>query len=86
MVIADNCKSIQLRKERDEDGNGRVYTVHLELDDGHGNTGSETCQVQVPINNGGTAVDDGLSYEVLGNCGYKSSFIAAMHFFCRSST
>ena len=50
----------------------------FELDDGNGNTGTETCQVQVPINNGGTAVDDEPNYEVLGNCGDKSSFIAAI--------
>ncbi len=77
MVIADDCKSIQLRKERNASGNGRVYTVYLELDDGNGNTGTASCQVHVPRNNGGTAIDDGAVYEVLGNCGYKSLSITA---------
>ena len=76
IVIADDCKSIQLRKERQAGGNGRVYTIYLELDDGNGNTGSATCQVQVPHNNGETAIDDGAIYEVLGDCGNKSSLIA----------
>ncbi len=77
MVIADDCKSIQLRKERSATGNGRVYTVYLELDDGNGNTSTATCQVQVPHNNGGTAIDDGAVYEELGNCGYRSFSITA---------
>ncbi len=76
IIISGDCKSVQLRKERNANGNGRVYTIYLELDDGNGNTSSATCQVQVPHNNGGTAIDDGAVYEVLGNCGNKSSFIA----------
>ena len=77
IIIADDCKSIQLRKERQGDGNGRVYTIHLELDDGNGNLGSATCQVQVPHNNGETAIDDGPIYTVLSNCYvvYQSSLI-----------
>ena len=74
MVIADDCKSIQLRKERQGGGNGRVYTIFLELDDGGGNTGYATCQVQVPHNIGETAIDDGMAYEVA--CGNKSFSIA----------
>ncbi len=77
MVIADDCKSIQLRKERSATGNGRVYTVYLELDDGNGNTGTASCLVHVPHNNGGTAIDDGAVYEVLGECGFKSLSITA---------
>ena len=74
IVIANDCKSIQLRKERKAGDNGRVYTIHLELDDGNGNTGSATCQVQVPPNNNGTAIDDGPVYIVSGNCGNGPSF------------
>ena len=29
IVIAGNCKSVQLRSERDENKNGRVYAVTL---------------------------------------------------------
>ena len=76
MVIAIDCKSVQLRKERQGSGNGRVYTIHLELDDGNGNIGYATSQVQVPHNNGATAVDDGPAYEVFGFCNDKSSFVA----------
>ena len=75
IVIANDCKSIQLRKERKAGGNGRVYTIYFELDDGNGNTGYATCQVEVPPNNNGTAIDDGAVYEELGNCGNKSSFV-----------
>ena len=69
IIISNDCKSIQVRKERQGSGNGRVYTVYLELDDGNGNTASTTCQVQVPHTNGETAIDDGAVYEVLGACG-----------------
>lgn len=77
IVIAADCKSVQLRKERQAGDNGRVYTIHLELDDGNGNTGAATCQVVVPPNINATAVDDGAVYEELGDCGNKSSFITS---------
>ena len=73
MVIASDCKSVDLRKERQGNGNGRVYTIHMELDDGNGNTGTATYQVHVPKSKNGTAVDDGAVYEVIGNCGAKSA-------------
>jgi hypothetical protein len=78
IVIAGDCKSIQLRKERSGEGNGRVYRVHLELDDGNGNIGTANCQVQVPHNYGAKAIDDGTAYEQFGNCGSKSSPIASI--------
>lgn len=74
ILIAEDCRSIQLRKERQGEGNGRIYTIHLELDDGNGNVGTATCQVQVPHNNGVNAIDDGPAYEVAGHCFGKSSF------------
>ncbi len=74
IVIAGDCKSVQLRKERQAGGNGRVYTIYLELDDGNGNTGSATCHVEVPPNINGTAIYDGNAYEVLGECGNGPSF------------
>jgi hypothetical protein len=72
MVIADDCKSIQLRKERNATGNGRVYTVYLELNDGNANTSTATCQVQVPHNIGATAIDDSVQYVEYGLCGNES--------------
>jgi len=76
MVIASDCKSVELRKERKGNGNGRVYTIHMEVTDDNGNTGSATYQVHVPKNNNGTAVDDGAVYEVTGNCGGNKSVLA----------
>ena len=38
IVIAGDCKSVQLRKERMGSGNGRVYTITLTVTDSGGNT------------------------------------------------
>ncbi len=75
IVIGDDCKSVLLRKERSANGNGRVYTIYLELDDNNGNTSIANCQVHVPHNNNGTAIDDGMAYEEIGDCSNKSSYI-----------
>jgi hypothetical protein len=70
IIISEDCKSVQLRKERQGRGNGRVYTITLAADDGNGNTGTTTCQVTVPHSqNGDPAVDDGAVYTVNGSCG-----------------
>ena len=70
IIISEDCKSVQLRKERQGSGNGRVYTITLAVDDGNGNTGTTTCQVTVPHSqNGDPAVDDGAVYTVNGSCG-----------------
>ncbi len=67
IVIASDCKSVQLRSERQGSGNGRVYTIHLSVSDGNGNSGAATCIVTVPKSqNGNPAVDDGPS-------GYQAS-------------
>ena len=73
MVIAGDCKSVQLRQERQDSGNGRVYTIYLSVNDGNGNIGSATCLVTVPPNQSGpAAVDDGAVYTVNGSCGSGS--------------
>lgn len=64
IVIASDCKSVQLRAERNGGGNGRMYTITFKVTDTHGNVGYATAQVKVPHNNGGTVVDDGPSYTV----------------------
>jgi hypothetical protein len=69
IVIASDCRSVQLRKEREGTGNGRVYTVFFELVDETGNIGNATSKVQVPHNMGETAIDDGVAYEE--QCGSK---------------
>ncbi len=72
IVIDAGCQSMQLRAERQGGGNGRVYTIHLSVDDGTGNSGTTTSQVHVPHNKKSTAVDDGPSgYEV--GCGSSTS-------------
>ena len=78
IVIAGDCKSIQLRKERNSNSNGRVYKVTVEVDDGSGNTGTAICEVHVPLSKKLSAIADGEEYEVYGNCGSKSSSITGL--------
>ena len=66
IVIAANCKSVQLRAERADALNGRVYIVTLKVKDAAGNIGTATFRVNVPVNTGGTAIDSGASYTVTG--------------------
>ena len=58
IVIGCDFQSVMLRKERQGGGNGRVYTVKLQLSDGC-NTGYAYFKVSVPHSANGTAVDDG---------------------------
>jgi HYR domain len=63
IVIAANCKSVQLRAERDGNLNGRVYTITFAVVDSAGNIGTATVKVTVPkTQNGAGAVDDGPKY------------------------
>jgi hypothetical protein len=79
IVIASDCKSVQLRRERQGSDNGRVYTIHLTLNDGNGNEGTATCLVTAPHDQSGApAVDDGPSFSVTGSCGGGSSPIAGI--------
>jgi hypothetical protein len=68
IVIAADCKSVQLRSEREGDGNGRVYTITFKVTDTHGNVGRATSKVVVPHNPGETPVDSGVHYTVNGTC------------------
>jgi len=76
MVIAQDCKSIQLRRERFGGGNGRVYNIFLELMDDYGNVGYASCQVQVPKKLSQPAIDDGMAHQVFGDCGNKSVIVS----------
>jgi uncharacterized repeat protein (TIGR01451 family) len=69
IVIAANCKSFQLRAERDGGGDGRVYTVTFAVKDSTGNIGRKTVKIVVPHNPGQTPVDSGIHYTVNGSCG-----------------
>ncbi|PLX03585.1 MAG: hypothetical protein C0595_06425, partial [Marinilabiliales bacterium] len=73
IVIADNCKSVNLRKERSGNGNGRVYTINVELTDAAGNTATASFNVHVPKNKNGNAIDDGAEYTVESACGGEKS-------------
>jgi uncharacterized repeat protein (TIGR01451 family) len=71
MVIANDCKSVDLRAERDGSRNGRVYTITFSVKDAAGNMGTTTAKVTVPHSQGpkGTAIDDGPVYTVYNsNC------------------
>ena len=70
IVIAGDCKSVNLRAERDGNLNGRVYTITFKVTDSFGNTTTATATVSVPINqSGGAAVNGpGPGYTVTSAC------------------
>src|SRR6266540_2329409 len=71
IVIAPDCKSVQLRSERDGNLNGRVYTITFRVRDSQGNTTTVTATVTIPVNQSGpAAVDDGpgAGYTVISAC------------------
>jgi len=69
IVIAGDCKSVQLRRERDGDLDGRVYTVTFAVTDSNGHTATATARVTVPLDqSSGGAVDSGPHNTVNGNC------------------
>lgn len=70
IVIAPGCKSVQLRAERQDSGNGRVYTITFKVKDAAGNVATATAKVTVPKSQGnnGAAIDDGPAYTKLGSC------------------
>ena len=70
IVIAPDCKSVDLRSERDGNLNGRVYTITFKVTDSFGNSSTATVTVTVPINNGSGAVDNGAAagYSVNSLC------------------
>jgi len=59
IVIAPDCKSVQLRRERDGELNGRVYTITFKVTDSFGNSTTVTVKVSVPLSNSSPAVDNG---------------------------
>jgi hypothetical protein len=69
IVIAADCKSVQLRSERMGGSNGRVYTITFKVTDASGNVATATAKVTVPHSqNGSPTVDDGPSYTVTSAC------------------
>ena len=69
ILIAGDCKSVQLRAERAGSGNGRVYLIIVKVRDASGNVSTATLKVSVPQSqNGAAAVDDGPNYSVASSC------------------
>lgn len=70
IVISGDCKSVQLRRERDGNLNGRVYTITFKVTDSFGNTATATVKVSVPRTNNSPAVDNGAAagYTVNSSC------------------
>jgi HYR domain-containing protein/uncharacterized protein DUF11 len=68
IVIAADCKSVQLRAERENSADGRVYTITFRVTDSSGNVGTKTSQVHVPKNLGVPVVDSGPHNAVAGTC------------------
>ena len=67
ITIAADCKSVQLRDERDVRGNGRVYSIELRIRDASGNATFKTVKVMVPTVHH-AADDDGPAYTVNSTC------------------
>jgi endo-1,4-beta-xylanase len=69
IVIGSDCRTVQLRAEREERGNGRVYSISMHVTDAAGNRTDATVKVMVPPNGrSNTAVDDGPRFTVPSNC------------------
>jgi hypothetical protein len=69
IIIGPFCRTVLLRKERNGEGNGRVYTVHVSVEDSSGNKGTARFYVTVPHDQSGDpAIDDGPAYSVRSRC------------------
>lgn len=69
MSLAGDCRSVRLRVERDNAGNGRVYTVTLRVADASGNRTTRSLKLFIPKNpSSGAGIDDGPRNVVTGSC------------------
>ncbi len=68
VAIAANCQAVQVRAERDETKNGRVYVVTLRVTDASGNTTRRDFTVSVPVSSTGGAAPDGPAQMVTSSC------------------
>jgi hypothetical protein len=69
IVIAPDCRSVQLRAERAETNDGRVYSITLRLRDGRGNATRRDFEVSVPIDQSGVPAVKGVTaITVKGGC------------------
>ena len=64
IVITGNT-TLQVRRERDDAGDGRVYHINFTAKDPSGNTASGTCNIRHPLDiNSPAVVDSGVKYTV----------------------
>lgn len=69
IVIGRDSRSVQLRSERDETKNGRVYVVTLRLEDSSGNIVRAEYKVSIPIGQvGQPAIQGAVAYGVSSDC------------------
>lgn len=70
IIIAADCKSVQLRADRNGNDDGRVYTITFRVRDAVGHVQTLTRQVIVPHDqeNGNSAIDSGIAYTVNSSC------------------
>lgn len=86
IVIASNCKSVQLRSERDETKNGRVYAITLRVADSSGNVAHADFKVTVPLNQSGApAIEDTATVTTLSNCQGRHFVLHVLQFIQRSN-
>ena len=67
-VAFGGCRSVSLRAERVESGNGRVYTVYVAAADAAGNVGEGSFTVEVPTGRQSAVVADAPVYAVASGC------------------
>jgi hypothetical protein len=68
IVIGAGCSSVDLRRERDGGGNGRVYRIHVALTDACGNV--TTASFPVSVRHGAPVATENLPmYSVTAACG-----------------
>ncbi len=68
ILMAADCKSVQMRVERNRRSNGRVYTVALQVRDAAGNVGSRNAKVLVPEGQRLSVADGAPVYTVTSAC------------------
>ncbi len=69
IIIGPFCRTVLLRQERNGEGNGRVYTVHVSVSDSAGNKGTAQFYVTIPHDQSGApAIDDGPAYSIRSRC------------------
>lgn len=66
IIIASDCRSVQLTTEANLRGNGRVYTLNMEIIDARGNIGTASHQVHMTHHRGIPAIVDRPAYTVDG--------------------